>query len=257
MKRQLFAKWILVLITVISLLWVIILVSYLRTYDKVSRSEAEKVPVINTKPLTSMSVLDTASNIRICKGDTLNVMYRLVNTGKDSLYILDINPDCTCTDFRISSYSAAPEDTVELKLVIDTNNKFGKNLIHVVIQSNTEEKYDMIKLQFIVDEAKSHRADSIDTKGCFILGNMKRGVEKEIGSYVFNNYSRDVIVDLMTSCSCIRVSPYRMYIKTKEQCPYSIVVRPDAIGEFDEYLILRLSGVENLIKVEIQGIVFE
>lgn len=94
MKRQLFAKWILVLITVISLLWVIILVSYLRTYDKVSRSEAEKVPVVNTKPLTSMSVLDTASNIRRTREkkagnwEIMQFVGRLFNTQRASVVVM-------------------------------------------------------------------------------------------------------------------------------------------------------------------------
>lgn len=168
-----------------------------------------------------MMISDTVTNIRITQGDTLKVGYEIINTGSDTLFLFDINPDCTCTDYQISAMSAAPADTIALNLIIDTRNKIRDNLIHVVLETNTEEKMYMIRLPFYVD-AGYVPLDSLETKRDFGFSRLRVGEPKIIYSKIKNNYSKDILIEMMTSCECIDVTPRSIYLKSGSRCEYTV-----------------------------------
>ncbi len=201
-----------------------------------------------------MVIVDTVTNIMVEQGDTLLVRYEVVNTGLDSLFLLTINPDCICTDYKVSTSVAAPAETLTIDVIVDTKDKIGDNLIHIVLEANTPEKMYMIKLPFFV---RSHLTsiDSLETKRNFRFYKMREGEPKIIYSKIKNNYHRDILLSLATSCDCIDVTPHSLYVKSGEKCEYVIKACPAIKGDYSEYVILSVVGTNHRIKVDVSGIV--
>ncbi len=254
MRKDTIIKVLMVVVTVLSALWIVLLLySESRTSSvsliKTTRSIAEK-----SKPLTSMLILDTVKNISIEQGDTLNVRYEIVNTGLDSLFLFSINPDCGCTDYNINAKAAGCSDTLSLDMIVDTKGKIGENLIHVVIEANTPEKMYMIKLPFLV-RSSNIQTDSLETKRDFRFSKMWVSEPKIIYSKIKNNYHKDILIALMTSCDCIDVTPRRLYIKSGERTEYVIKALPVMKGDYSEYVILSVVGTNHKVKVDVRGTV--
>ena len=118
MKKNKVIKCLLASVTVLAVLWIAILLCMVNKSSTISLMKNTQALPYEQKALTSMIISDTVTNIRIAQGDTLKVGYEIINTGSDTLFLFDINPDCTCTDYQISSMSAAPADTITLNLIV-------------------------------------------------------------------------------------------------------------------------------------------
>ncbi len=254
MKKDTIVKMLLVFVTVLFVLWIILLLYSENRSSSVSLMKRTQPLTEELKPLTSMSILDTVTNISVEQGDTLTVTYKIVNTGVDSLFISNINPDCGCTDYKISSKSSGTSDTLSLNVLVDTKGKFGDNLIHIVLEANTPEKMYMVRLPFYVRSGQIP-TDSLETKRNFRFHRMRVGETKIIYSKIKNNYHKDILVELMTSCDCIDVEPRSIYVKSGKQCEYVIKARPATKGDYSEYVILCVAGTKHRIRVDVTGTV--
>lgn len=106
-----------------------------------------------TSPKTIIDIPDDLQGLgTIKKGEQVRVVFHLDNIGTNVLYIEDVNPDCTCTDYTLSRSVIPPNEDAVLTLTIDTKNKYGDNQIHAVLTCNTEEKHHFIKVYFDVVE---------------------------------------------------------------------------------------------------------
>lgn len=247
-------------LSVLSLIWTILLAFVM--LDNKGTPSVSLMHLRNTtvssiaKPSTSMVIKELPYGKRkLYQDDTLVVEYLLLNVGEDTLFIQNINPDCLCTDFSISSDTAAPSDSICLKLVIDLSNKFGRNLVHVVIESNTEKRMDIIKLPFYVEYPSDDTSGEILTKKRFSFKQMKINEEKTIQSFVVNSTSKILYLSVMTPCDCIDVNPRSMMVKPNARCEYSIIIKPRMKGEYSEYFMFRIDGAEDLIRIDVNGYV--
>lgn len=255
MQKNKVIKYFLALVTMLAILWIAILLCIVNRSSTISlMKNTQALPNEQHKALTSMTISDTVTNIRIDQGDTLKVRYDIINTGSDTLFLFDINPDCTCTDYQISAMSAGPADTIALNLIVDTRNKIMDNLIHVVLETNTSERMYMIRLPFYVD-AGYVPLDSLETKRDFGFSRLRVGEPKIIYSKIKNNYSKDILIEMMTSCECIDVTPRSIYLKSGSRCEYTITAHPVIKGDYSEYVIMRVVSTNHKIKVNVSGTV--
>ncbi len=82
----------------------------------------------------------------------LNHKFRLVNTGQDTLNILDLHPGCSCVSASINNYNIAPNDTAILSASLNTIGYKGYIQKLVTIKSNdpnTSEFYLLLKANII------------------------------------------------------------------------------------------------------------
>lgn len=259
MKKK-FVILLLMALSVLSIIWAIFL-----TFVMLGNKGASSVSLMHlrdttvsriVKPSTSMMIKELSyGERRLYQGDTLVVEYLLVNVGDDTLFIHNVSPDCLCTDYSISSDTAAPSDSIRLKLVVDLNDKIGRNIIRVVIESNTEKRMDIIKLPFYVEYRSAGDFGKILTKKSFSFRQMGIREEKIIQSFVVNSTSESICLDVLTSCDCIDVNPRRMIVKPNARSYYSIIIRPRMKGEYSEYFMFRVDGAEDLIRIDVKGYV--
>lgn len=77
-----------------------------------------------TYSLTTVYFNDSAEDLGKIKSDTIVTRdYIIRNTGKDSLHVLFVSPDCNCTGYRLSSESVSSSDSITLSIDIDMQNK--------------------------------------------------------------------------------------------------------------------------------------
>jgi len=74
--------------------------------------------------------------------------YILKNNGEHPLIVYYISPDCNCTDYKLSSKSAMPNDSIVVTLMIDTKNKNkGMFMLNTVLRANTPQQMYRLRLQ--------------------------------------------------------------------------------------------------------------
>lgn len=80
--------------------------------------------------------------------DTLLIAeFNFINKGKNNLKIEYVNPDCTCTDYKLSSDVIAPEECGKIQLFFDTRNKVGSQKVYAIVKANTEERFYRLLMQ--------------------------------------------------------------------------------------------------------------
>ena len=138
MMRTDHIKTFLGLIIVVSFLWTIFMIKISNSVNFDADHLDSEYAMDNKHSLTTMTILDTVKNARVCQGDTLSVCYKIVNTGSDSLFLYRINPDCTCSDYSISSRSVSSGDTISLLLQVATDNKFDNNYATLIYYNDVK-----------------------------------------------------------------------------------------------------------------------
>lgn len=212
---------------------------------------------IDSKPLTEMKIPHRRISIAdVRQGDTLRVSYSLVNIGSDSLFLGRINPDCTCTDYVIDSKSAAPGDSLKLELVVNTENRYGENVIRAVIESNTPQQQDLVTLRYTMAE-KYRNIDSLVVDSFVRFGSVPLSKEVSYKSKIVNKSSQNVFLHVYTSCRCLRVYPSDIVLPPEGSAEYEVKVVPDFPGEFNEYFVLRKDDGKSLIRVPVEAIVVQ
>lgn len=86
----------------------------------------------------------------IKEGQLINVRFRIKNIGDKRLVIYDFFPTCNCTNVEIGSRVIEPNSENEIRLMIDTTGKSGKQTIVVRVLSNSPDKYHVIRVDMTV-----------------------------------------------------------------------------------------------------------
>lgn len=82
----------------------------------------------------------------------ISLRYRLVNTSQNPLHIINVNPDCVCTDKHVSDSVIMPLDTGFIDLEFSSHGKLGFNKINALIKLNTKRKYYKVSAEINVVE---------------------------------------------------------------------------------------------------------
>ncbi|MBW6537072.1 MAG: DUF1573 domain-containing protein [Mariniphaga sp.] len=88
--------------------------------------------------------------------DTLLVAeYNFLNAGNHNLEIEYINPDCTCTDYKLSSRQVAPKQQGTIQLVFNTKDRIGQQEIFAIVKANTEDRFYRLLLKADVEYSEA------------------------------------------------------------------------------------------------------
>ena len=148
----------LVILIILSFAWIIIMV-----YANVNlhNDHEQNDPDYSIVPLTDLTIEKPIINLGDVPKDTvIHADFVIRNIGTNNLYITGIDPDCICTDYKISKEIVTPGEQTVIELLVDTRNKFGNNTINVVFKANTERDLYILKLNFNVNTEKEG-ADSV------------------------------------------------------------------------------------------------
>lgn len=221
----------------------------------ISLMDIEARPSIaRSKPVTEMMLEGgpmTADTVM--RGDTVKFRYYMINRGADSLFVSGINPDCICTSFRASSMNAAPGDSIYLDLIIDTDHKFGQNLIRTIFEVNTKEQMYIIRSPFYVRYDSVCDVDSLGIKKTHSFKKLIVGEHAKCKSTVINYSSESVVLEVLSSCRCLSVTPDKIVLGPNSRAEYAIDVCPTNPGEYSEYFMVRKIGSKNMTKVVVRG----
>jgi len=109
----------------------------------------------NQEKLSDMKFICKYINFGKVSRDTLLVgRYAFFNSGKDSLRIKYVNPDCSCASYKLSQKTLSPGDTAYIELVFKTKDKLGVNKIYTTVCANTNTKMYKLTLKANVLEDK-------------------------------------------------------------------------------------------------------
>ncbi len=113
-------------------------------------------------PVTDAKIIDKSIVLGNVPVDTVvNMKYRIVNTGQDILKVLNVNPDCSCTDFKISAVTVLPQDTTDIILIYDTKDRIGENKINAIVKLNTQRRMYKITAYINVVERNQNKTDNV------------------------------------------------------------------------------------------------
>lgn len=91
------------------------------------------------------------------EGTVLKHDYLVVNTGSDSLKILNYKVACTCTKLEFPEKPIAPGDTAKLTLTFDTKDKFGFQHRSIMVLTNSKKEIHELDFKVTVVESKYSR----------------------------------------------------------------------------------------------------
>lgn len=98
----------------------------------------------NMQSRTNISIKNKFRDLgKVTSGTVITERYYIVNHGEKKVKILYVNPECTCTDFKVSSYSIMPRDSVFIDVTLDTTGKLGSQTIYTIIKTNTNNMYKL------------------------------------------------------------------------------------------------------------------
>lgn len=89
---------------------------------------------------------------KVPAGTTVKERYYLANHTDSIINILYVNPDCSCTDYFVSSYTVQPQDSVYVDLIVNTEHKFGEEILYTVIKTDSEPSMYKLTLKFYVED---------------------------------------------------------------------------------------------------------
>lgn len=104
----------------------------------------------NSPRLTDLKFVQRRVDFGVVTKDTiLCARYDFINTGKDSLIINYVAPDCSCTGYELSKKEIAPNDSAYILLKLSTKDKAGPVEIYSTVAANTQTK--LYSLQILAD----------------------------------------------------------------------------------------------------------
>lgn len=71
-------------------------------------------------------------------GTILKERYYLVNNTNHIIHILKVNPECSCTNYNVSSYEIMPKDSIYIELVLDTTHKLGSQTVYTMVKTDSK-----------------------------------------------------------------------------------------------------------------------
>lgn len=104
-------------------------------------------PVVSDKPLTTVALSQSNYDFgNIKKGDKVNHVYEITNTGKNPLVISEVKPGCGCTAPEFTKEPILPGKTGKITLSFDSSSFDGAVQKYADVFANVEKA--PIKLTF-------------------------------------------------------------------------------------------------------------
>lgn len=123
-------------IIILSVLFIGVSLNNMRTRDKKITSMVQK----DTIPMSNLAFsLKKVSFGKVPDDTILKAKFLLYNTGEAALKIINVNPECSCTDYQLSKSEIIVGDSALLTICVNTQNKYGKQEIRTVLKANTPE----------------------------------------------------------------------------------------------------------------------
>jgi Protein of unknown function (DUF1573) len=108
----------------------------------------QQMEMAKSYPSTTISIDKLAHDFGDVKqGDVLETTFRITNTGKEDLYIIDAVGSCGCTVPLFDKNAIKPNATTNINVKFDTKNKTGINEKSVRITCNTEAGLEVVKVR--------------------------------------------------------------------------------------------------------------
>lgn len=99
-----------------------------------------------------LKFLNKVHDFGIVNKDTiLNAKYVFMNTGTKSVYIELVKPDCLCTKYELSKKELMPGDSAYIQLYLNTEGKYGQQVIFSVVKADTYERMYKLTLKVNID----------------------------------------------------------------------------------------------------------
>lgn len=131
----------------------IIILSVIALISPIMRMSFKKVKVeemelVEALPTANLFFSNKIVDFGIVPADTiLEAHYMLYNVSDNLLKIENVNPDCSCTEYRLSKNIIQPNDSAMLTLILNTNNKVGKYELKTILKANTPGKMYILKMK--------------------------------------------------------------------------------------------------------------
>ena len=79
--------------------------------------------------------------------------FGVVSANTDSIIVINyVNPECSCTGYKVSNYHIEPRDSVYVDLELNTKGKYGEQKIYTILRAETETKMYKLILKANVKE---------------------------------------------------------------------------------------------------------
>lgn len=140
MRREQTVYPIIIIISLISIIVPIVKGSYGENSSMEIKDDEENL----AKLVLSKKIVDLGE---VPEDTILKAKYVLYNISDNLLKIEYVNPDCSCTDYKLSKHSIHPNDSALLTLFLNTANKLGSYELNTILKANTPEKMYMVKMK--------------------------------------------------------------------------------------------------------------
>lgn len=110
------------------------------------------LPIIFTNENIDITINNKFRNLgKVTAGSILVERYYITNNTSTNIKILKVNPECSCTDFYVSSYEIMPHDSIYIDLTVDTTHKQGNQTIYTIVKTNTKTAMHKLALKVFVN----------------------------------------------------------------------------------------------------------
>ncbi|GEM_PF-4665700 len=225
-----------VLINAVLIVWIVGSIAVF-LYFRLGAKSVEYVPQQRNTTATILNQHIDLGNVS--DHELISAKFIVRNDGLDTLYVDGINPDCNCTQFILGKNPIPPKDSSVLSLYVNTQNKVGKNTIHTILSANTEERYYDLTMTFYVNLDQLEGDELFIGCNPFSVGDVALGHTVKIRQFVYNKQSSPIdILQVRTSCSCLKVEDYPNRILSGECKEICLCLTTEVVGPFEKTVIL-------------------
>lgn len=109
--------------------------------------------ILNFKSEDELVIRKRTIDFGVVSADTLlQARYYLINNTDSIIVINYVNPECSCTGYKISNYHIEPRDSVYVDLELNTKGTYGEQKIYTILRAETETKMYKLILKANVKE---------------------------------------------------------------------------------------------------------
>lgn len=83
---------------------------------------------------------------------TLTAIYKINNIGNKPVKILNLMPDCSCTDYRMNDTVIMEGDSSNISLIFKTKGRSGKQELLATLEADTYNRFHLLKLRCWIEE---------------------------------------------------------------------------------------------------------
>lgn len=208
-------------------------------------------------PLTKAKIYNSIRDAGNVASDILiSEEFVIENIGKDSLFVKEIIPDCTCTDFSISVTEIPVGSNAILTLYADTKNRIGGNALTTIISLNTEEEDHIALLKYSVTSETCEDAKSEYDWGTSILniGTIRKDIAYKFKNILKNNTENiTTVYDPIIANDYISVLEMVDQINPDESIPILFTIQTNFVGSFEEIIALPISDDNKVLHFRVKG----